>query len=112
MSRAICRRSAPQLTITINRDARARFGIQPQVIDDTLNDAFGQRQVAQYFTQTNSYFIVLEALPDLQSRPPSLDQIYVRLPPPGNWSRSRRWSTSTRAALVRCRSRTRGNSRR
>ena len=44
-----CRRdqqaNAPQLTVTINRDAAARFGIQPQVIDDTLNDAFGQRQV-------------------------------------------------------------------
>ena len=39
------------------------------MIDDTLNDAFGQRQVAQYFTQTNSYFIVLEVLPELQ-RPP------------------------------------------
>ena len=52
--------NAPQLTITINRDAAARFGIQPQVIDDTLNDAFGQRQVAQYFTQTNTYFVVLE----------------------------------------------------
>ena len=58
--------NAPQLTIHINRDAAARFGIQPQVIDDTLNDAFGQRQVGQYYTQTNSYFIVLEALPDLQ----------------------------------------------
>ena len=58
--------NAPQLTIAINRDAAARFGIQPQVIDDTLNDAFGQRQVGQYFTQTNSYFIVLEALPELR----------------------------------------------
>ena len=56
--------NAPQLTITINRDQAARFGIQPQVIDDTLNDAFGQRQVAQYFTQTNTYFVVLEVLPD------------------------------------------------
>ena len=36
--------SAPLLTVTINRDAAARFGIQPQVIDDTLNDAFGQRR--------------------------------------------------------------------
>src|SRR5207245_7711986 len=44
--------NAPQLTININRDAAARFGIQPQVIDDTLNDPFGQRQVGQYFTQT------------------------------------------------------------
>ena len=52
--------NAPQLTVTINRDQAARFGIQPQVIDDTLNDAFGQRQVAQYFTQINTYNVVLE----------------------------------------------------
>ncbi len=70
--------NAPQLTVKINRDAAARFGIQPQVIDDTLNDAFGQRQVAQYFTQTNSYFIVLEALPQLQKSPEVLSQIYVK----------------------------------
>ena len=53
----------------INRDAAARFGIQPQVIDDTLNDAFGQRQVAQYYTQRNTYNVVLEVLPDLQANP-------------------------------------------
>src|SRR5262245_36274976 len=70
--------NAPQLTIDINRDAAARFGIQPQVIDDTLNDAFGQRQVGQYFTQTNAYFIVLEALPSLQESSEVLDQIYVK----------------------------------
>ena len=70
--------NAPQLRVTINRDAAARFGIQPQAIDDTLDDAFGQRQVGQYFTQTNSYFIVLEALPDLQKSPSSLDTIYVK----------------------------------
>jgi multidrug efflux pump subunit AcrB len=70
--------NAPQLSIHINRDAAARFGIQPQVIDDTLNDAFGQRQVGQYFTQTNSYFIVLEALPGLQKSTAVLDQIYVK----------------------------------
>jgi hydrophobe/amphiphile efflux-1 (HAE1) family protein len=75
--------NAPQLTITINRDAAARFGIQPQVIDDTLNDAFGQRQVGQYFTQTNSYFIVLEALPALQENPAVLDQLYVKAPNTG-----------------------------
>ena len=72
--------NAPLISVTINRDAAARFGIQPQAIDDTLNDAFGQRQVAQYFTQTNSYFIVLEVLPDLQRNPPTLDQIYVKAP--------------------------------
>src|SRR5262249_22618850 len=75
--------NAPQLTIAINRDAAARFGIQPQVIDDTLNDAFGQRQVGQYFTQTNAYFLVLEALPALQENPAVLDQLYVKAPGTG-----------------------------
>jgi hydrophobe/amphiphile efflux-1 (HAE1) family protein len=70
--------NAPQMTLKINRDAAARFGIQPQVIDDTLNDAFGQRQVTQYSTQTNTYFVVLEALPELQRDPATLDQIYVK----------------------------------
>jgi hydrophobe/amphiphile efflux-1 (HAE1) family protein len=70
--------NAPQFTVTINRDAAARFGVQPQAIDDTLNDAFGQRQAVQYFTQTNSYFVVLEALPELQRDPAVLDQLYVK----------------------------------
>jgi multidrug efflux pump subunit AcrB len=75
--------SAPRLLVQINRDAAARFGIQPQLIDDTLNDAFGQRQVGQYFTETNSYFIVLEALPKLQQDPSTLDQIYLKAPATG-----------------------------
>jgi multidrug efflux pump subunit AcrB len=70
---------APLMTITINRDAAARFGIQPQLIDDTLNDAFGQRQVTQYFTN-NSYYVVLEVDPKVQNDPHALDQIYVRAP--------------------------------
>ena len=70
--------NAPLLSIGINRDAAARFGIQPQVIDDTLNDAFGQRQVAQYFTQTNSYFVVLEVTPELQQDVRTLDKIYLK----------------------------------
>jgi hydrophobe/amphiphile efflux-1 (HAE1) family protein len=75
--------NAPQLRVEINRDAAARFGIQPQAIDDTLDDAFGQRQVGQYFTQTNSYFIVLEATPGLQQSPSALDRIYVKAPGTG-----------------------------
>jgi multidrug efflux pump subunit AcrB len=43
------------VTVVIDRDTAARFGIVPQLIDDTLYDAFGQRQVAQYFTQLNQY---------------------------------------------------------
>ncbi|HVO13983.1 MAG TPA: efflux RND transporter permease subunit, partial [Alphaproteobacteria bacterium] len=68
------------LKLTIDRDQAARFGIQPQLIDDTLYDAFGQRQVAQYFTQVNSYHVVMEVLPALQNSPGALDRIYIRSP--------------------------------
>jgi HAE1 family hydrophobic/amphiphilic exporter-1 len=50
------------------------------VIDDTLNDAFGQRQITQYFTQLKTYFVVLEILPDLQKDIASLDRIFVKSP--------------------------------
>jgi multidrug efflux pump subunit AcrB len=72
--------NAPLMKISINRDAASRFGIQAQAIDDTLNDAFGQRQITQYFTQTNSYFVVLEVSPELQKSPSTLDQLYVKAP--------------------------------
>ncbi|WGD53711.1 multidrug efflux RND transporter permease subunit [Bradyrhizobium sp. CB1650] len=68
------------LQLTINRDTAARYGIQPQLIDDTLYDAFGQRQVAQYFTQTNSYHVILEITPDLQGKLDTLDKIYLKSP--------------------------------
>src|SRR5712671_914506 len=72
--------NAPQLKITINRDQAARFGISPQLIDDTLNDAYGQRQITQYFTQLNTYFVILEILPELQTSLASLDRLYVKSP--------------------------------
>jgi len=72
--------NAPQLRITINRDQASRFGISPQLIDDTLNDAYGQRQITQYFTQLNTYFLILEILPELQSSLESLDRIYIKSP--------------------------------
>jgi HAE1 family hydrophobic/amphiphilic exporter-1 len=72
--------NAPQLRITINRDQASRFGISPQMIDDTLNDAYGQRQITQYFTQLNTYFLILEILPELQSSLESLDRIYIKSP--------------------------------
>ncbi len=71
---------APQLKVTINRDQASRFGISPQAIDDTLNDAYGQRQIAQYFTQLNTYWLILEIPPDLQHNRASLDRIYVKSP--------------------------------
>jgi HAE1 family hydrophobic/amphiphilic exporter-1 len=75
--------SGGALTLTIDRDQAARYGLTPQLIDDTLYDAFGQRQVTQYFTQQNSYHVVMEVLPELQGKVDSLDHIYIRSPTTG-----------------------------
>ncbi|MEW6451604.1 MAG: efflux RND transporter permease subunit [Pseudomonadota bacterium] len=72
--------NAPQLKVTINRDQAARFGISPQAIDDTLNDAFGQRQITQYFTQLKTYFVILEILPELQRDLASINRLYIKSP--------------------------------
>ena len=72
------------LQLKINRDTASRYGIQPQLIDDTLYDAFGQRQVTQYFTQLNSYHVILEILPELQGSFETLDKLYVKSPTTGD----------------------------
>jgi HAE1 family hydrophobic/amphiphilic exporter-1 len=72
--------NAPQIKVTINRDQAARFGISPQMIDDTLNDAYGQRQVTQFFTQLNTYWLIEEVTEDLRTSLSSLDRIYVKSP--------------------------------
>ncbi|MBZ5585657.1 MAG: multidrug efflux RND transporter permease subunit [Acidobacteriia bacterium] len=64
-------------TLVIDRDTASRFGITPQEIDDTLYDAFGQRQVSTIFTQLNQYRVVLEADPRFQRNPSDLQNIYV-----------------------------------
>jgi multidrug efflux pump subunit AcrB len=66
------------LSLVIDRDQAARFGIQPSLIDATLYDAFGQREVTQYFTQLNSYHVVLEVTPELQEDPNTLNKIYIK----------------------------------
>jgi HAE1 family hydrophobic/amphiphilic exporter-1 len=71
---------AATATLTIDRDQAARFGIQPQQIDAVLYDALGQRQVTQYFTQLNSYHVILEVLPGLQGDPAVFDKIYLTSP--------------------------------
>lgn len=65
------------LMLKIDRDKASRYGISPQEVDNTLYDAFGQRFVAQYYTQLNSYHVVLEILPALQGHPDSLDKIFL-----------------------------------
>ena len=69
-----------RLSLTIDRDQAARFGIQPSLIDATLYDAFGQRQAAQFFTQLNSYHVILEITPKLQEDPNTLNKLYVKSP--------------------------------
>ena len=90
------------LTLDINRDSASRFGITPQLIDDTLNDMIGQRQVAQYFTQLNSYHVILEITPELQGTPESLDRIYIKSPTTGQqvpMAAFSRWTTVPVAPL-------------
>ena len=84
------------LTLTIDRDQAARYGITAQLIDDTLYDAFGQRQVTQYFTQVNSYHVILEILPQLQGKVDSLNKLYLHSPITGGdvpLSALARWTT-------------------
>ena len=65
------------LQLGIDRETASRLGITPQLIDDTLYDAFGQRQVSIIFTQLNQYHVVLEALPKWQQSLNALRDIYV-----------------------------------
>jgi multidrug efflux pump subunit AcrB len=69
-----------QLSLAIDRDTAARLGVTPQLIDDTLYDAYGQRQVAATYTQLNQYRVILEVLPALQQKPGDLDFLHVGAP--------------------------------
>jgi multidrug efflux pump len=66
-----------QVTLEIDRDMASRLGITAQQLDDTLYDAFGQRQISTMFTQLNQYHVVLEIDPKYQLNPRSLQNIYV-----------------------------------
>ncbi len=70
--------SGLQLNLAIDRDTASRVGVQTQGIDDTLYDAFGQRQVSTLFTQLNQYRVILEAKPEYQRDPATLQRLYVR----------------------------------
>ncbi len=65
-------------TLTIDRDRASRSGVSLQTIDDTLYDAFGQRQITQYFSQVASYHLVLEVPPSMSGDLATLDKLYVR----------------------------------
>jgi multidrug efflux pump len=63
--------------LVLDRPTAARLGITPQMLDDALYDAFGQRQISTMFTQLNQYRVVLESLPSFQRRPEDLQSVYV-----------------------------------
>ncbi len=67
-----------QIMVDVDRDKASRLNILPQAIDDTLYDAFGQRQVSIIFTQLNQYRVILEAEPNFQLTPEALRKIYVK----------------------------------
>jgi multidrug efflux pump len=63
--------------INVDREMAGRLGLSMQVISDTLNDAFGQRQISTIYAQTNQYRVVLEAAPDYQRDPSSLTKLFI-----------------------------------
>jgi hydrophobe/amphiphile efflux-1 (HAE1) family protein len=69
--------TAPRLMLKLDRDVIGRFGMSPQLIDDTLYDAFGQRQVATVFGQLNQRRVILEVEPGFQEDATTLQNLYV-----------------------------------
>ena len=72
--------AAPHLRIDIDRDAASRMGVSASLIDETLYDAFGQREIATMYTSTNQYKVILEAKSEFQDDPNDLSKIYVSGP--------------------------------
>jgi multidrug efflux pump len=69
-----------QSMVQYDRDAAARYGISPQLIDNTLYDAFGQRQVSTMYTGVNQYHVVMEAAPQFWQTPETLNKVFVLSP--------------------------------
>jgi multidrug efflux pump len=67
-----------QISLDIDRNTASKLGITPQMIDDTLYDAFGQRQVSTMFTQLNQYRVILEVKPEFRQNPDKLKNIFIR----------------------------------
>jgi HAE1 family hydrophobic/amphiphilic exporter-1 len=71
------------VNLTIDRDQASRFGITPTAIDNAIYDQLGQAEVTQYFTQQNSYHVVVETPPELQATPDFFKSIYILSPTTG-----------------------------
>jgi multidrug efflux pump len=67
-----------KIKVDMDRDTASRLGVTPQMVDDALYNAFGQRQVSIMFTQLNQYRVILEVKPEFKNEPGDLTDIYVR----------------------------------
>jgi len=67
----------PRVNVEVDREQAGRLGVSMQSITDTLNDAFGQRQISTIYGQSNQYRVILEAQPRYQQDPGSLSKLYV-----------------------------------
>ncbi|HEV3108914.1 MAG TPA: multidrug efflux RND transporter permease subunit [Candidatus Binataceae bacterium] len=65
-------------SLVVDRNTASRLGLSQQLIDDTLYDAFGQRQVSTMYTELNQYHVVMEAAPQFWQNPDTLREIYMR----------------------------------
>ncbi|MCE3520218.1 efflux RND transporter permease subunit, partial [Escherichia coli] len=66
-----------RIFVNVDRETASRLGVSMQAVSDTLNDAFGQRQIGTIYGQANQYRIILEASPQYQADPKSLEKLYV-----------------------------------
>ena len=66
-----------RLNVNVDRELAGRLGVSLQVVNDTLNSAFGQRQISTIYAQSNQYRVILESMPQYQSDPNSLSRLYV-----------------------------------
>ncbi len=66
-----------ETSLVVDRDTASRLGVTPAAIDNTLYDAFGQRQISTIFTQLNQYHVVLEVAPNFQQSPDALKNLFV-----------------------------------
>jgi multidrug efflux pump len=85
------------MMLQVNRDAAARMGVPFEAIDDALNDAFSQRQIATVYGPANQYHVVMEVAPQYWQDPKTLDTLYV---PATNATSTSTASSSTNATLV------------
>jgi multidrug efflux pump len=90
-----------QTSLVIDRDAAARMGVTPRMIDTTLNDAFGQRQVSTIYNPLNQYRVVMEAAPEYWQSPAALNDVYVSVPAATSTAATSASATSTPSSAAR-----------